>query len=76
MRIYVEQTNLKTAFNAMTIFLTDYWERGGRSSDDMATLLGSLGSNRDGFPMDIALWDDWRKAYARAEAVADDNSGQ
>jgi len=52
------------AYDAMCAFLEAYWERGGKASDDIAVLLGSL--NRDawanGMPLDRAQWEDWRKA--------------
>ena len=53
-----------TAFDAMRRFLEAYWERGGKQSDDIAVLLGSL--NRDAWenkmPLDRAQWDEWRDA--------------
>jgi len=55
-------------FNAMFIFLKRYWERGGKSSDDIAVLLGSLERGADGFPTDIALWHDWILAYGEARS--------
>ena len=63
------------AFDAMVIFLEEYWIRGGKSSDDIAVLLGSLGKNHDGLPMDIALWDDWRRAYGNAKLAFDSSTG-
>jgi hypothetical protein len=55
------------AFDAMRHFLEAYWNRGGRESDDIAVLLGSL--NRDEGsetpPLDPAMWDDWLAAVAR-----------
>ena len=55
------------AFDAMRAFLEAYWERGGKRSDDLAVLLGSL--NRDEAsntpPLDAALWRDFRDAVAR-----------
>lgn len=51
-------------FDAMRHFLESYWERGGKQSDDLASLLGSL--NRDEatsyLPLDVALWHDWLEA--------------
>jgi hypothetical protein len=52
------------AFDAMCAFLEAYWERGGKTSDDLATLLSSLSRDvwASGIPGDPALWDDWRAA--------------
>ena len=55
------------AFDAMRIFLERYWERGGKASNDLAVLLGSIGPWENGAPMDIAQWDDWRFAVAQAK---------
>jgi hypothetical protein len=56
------------AFDAMRSFLEAYWERGGKESDDIAILLGSL--NRGlGPPLDIAQWHDWLRAIAGAGDV-------
>lgn len=51
----------KQAYDAMTRFLETYWERSGKASDDLATLLGSLNRNlwADGVPADPAMWEDW-----------------
>jgi hypothetical protein len=60
----------KAAFEAMRHFLETYWERGGRSSDDLASLLGSLNTDRwaDDAPADPAMWRDWMDAVGRATA--------
>ena len=54
------------AFDAMRAFLEAYWERGDKTSDDIAVLLGSL--NRDvwasDMPLDRAMWEDWREAVS------------
>jgi hypothetical protein len=47
------------AFAAMRIFLEAYWERGGRSSEDIAILLGSL-------DIDPAQRSDWTDAVERS----------
>lgn len=56
--------SLIDSFDTMRRFLEAYWERGGRTSDDIAILLGSL--NRDEFthspPLDAAMWEDWLSA--------------
>ena len=69
----LKKQNMSIAFDAMFNFLDDYWKRGGQSSDDIAVLLGSLGRNRDGLPMDMALWEDWKRAYVRARSNSDRN---
>ena len=55
------------AFDAMRRFLEVWWERGGRSEDQLARVLGSLNRTHHsilgpGAPLNIALWDDWRDA--------------
>jgi hypothetical protein len=54
--------NEAEAYDAMCRFLEAYWERGGRSSDDIAVLLGSLNRLPDGGPVDPAMWVDWQDA--------------
>jgi hypothetical protein len=60
----------RQAFNALRYFLEAYWERGLRSSDDIAVLLGSINGEmtRDGGPLDIAQWHDWLDAIRKAKA--------
>ena len=55
------------AFDAMRAFLEAYWERGGKTSDDIAVLLGNLNRSiwTDGGPGDPALWNDWKVAVSR-----------
>ena len=56
-----------TAFEAMRIFLEAYWHRGGRGSDDIANLLGSLNrAERGQIPLDPAMWSDWLQAVQGA----------
>lgn len=45
------------AFDAMRTFLKSYWERGGKRSNDLAVLLGSLNreAERNTPPLDPAL---------------------
>jgi hypothetical protein len=53
------------AYDAMRAFLKAYWERGLKSSDDIAVLLGSIQRGfpwADGSPADPAMWPDWLKA--------------
>ena len=57
----VHQLSELEAFDAMRAFLEAYWERGGKQSDDIAVLLGSL-NRYGGPPLDIAQWHDWLDA--------------
>ena len=55
------------AYDAMFAFLVAYWERGGKTSGDIAALLGSM--NREHFfadrlTADPAQWHDWQQAIA------------
>jgi hypothetical protein len=56
-------------FDAMQIFLEAYWKRGGKSSDDIAILLGTISRNNadDLPPIDIAQWDDWLSAVKKVK---------
>lgn len=66
---YPAAIDLDTAFEAMRIFLEAYWERGGRSSDDIASLLGDLNRAAKGQePLDPATWTDWIEAIQIAES--------
>ncbi|MBM3528146.1 MAG: hypothetical protein FJX62_08640 [Alphaproteobacteria bacterium] len=53
--------SLPAGFDAMRAFLHAQWEDGGRRSEDLAILLGSLdrGTAQDGAPADPAQWSDW-----------------
>jgi hypothetical protein len=66
-----ESITVGRAFDAMRRFLEGYWERGGKKSDDLAVLLGSL--NRDegsrSLPLDPALWSDWLDAIEEARKL-------
>jgi Tfp pilus assembly protein PilO len=54
--------NERQAFEAMKVFLEEYWNQLG-SGNELRLLLSSLNntSNRTGLPMDIAMWDDWQR---------------
>ena len=54
------------AFDAMRVFLEAYWERGLRSDDGLAMLLGNLNRSvwADHSTGDPAMWQDWRDAVA------------
>ena len=62
--------SVREAFDAARQFLEAYWERGLRSSDDIAVLLGSMNGEmtRDGRPLDPAQWTDWLDAVRKVEA--------
>ena len=54
------------AFDAMRAFLEAYWERGLRSDDGLAMLLGNLNRSvwADHGTADPAMWQDWKEAVA------------
>lgn len=52
------------AYEAMLLFLEAYWERGERSSDDIAIMLGEMQFTRGG-TSDPAQWYDWKCAVAQ-----------
>ncbi len=58
------------AFDVMRAFLKAYWERGLKSSDDIAVLLGSMNRNENDNtpPLDIAQWQDWLDAIKAVRA--------
>jgi hypothetical protein len=58
----------KQAYDAVCVFLDDWWRRGGRRAEDVAGLLSDLspGLWADGSPNDPAQWQDWLKAVAVA----------
>lgn len=68
--------SVSEAFDAARLFLEAYWERGARSSDDIAVLLGSMNreATRDGGPIDAAQWVDWIEAVRRVQAKSDPTS--
>ena len=48
------------AYDAMFLFIERYWERGGKTSEDLAVLLTNMDRGRDkGLPLDQAQWYDW-----------------
>jgi hypothetical protein len=49
------------AYQAMILFLDHYWRLGGKNSDELAGLLGSLAILPDGSSADPALMEDWEK---------------
>jgi hypothetical protein len=58
----------RQAYDAMFLFLHEYWEEGKRSSDDIAGLLGDM---QRGFPWaddgtaDPAMDEAWKRCVAR-----------
>ena len=52
------------AYDAMRAFLEAYWDRGGRTSEDVAVLLSFLSRDvwASEMPSDPAMWQDWREA--------------
>jgi len=65
------QMDAKLAYRAMFRFLENYWERGRRTDEDIAALLGSM--SLDTFsgdePADAAMWDDWLEAIDQVMAA-------
>ena len=61
----------RQAFDAVRQFLEAYWERGLRSSEDIAILLSSMDGEmtHDGRPLDAAQWTDWLEAVRKVEAA-------
>ena len=55
------------AFRAMTLFLTQYYERAG---DDLVTLLADIGIEADGRTLDPAAWDDWMRCVNAVKATS------
>jgi hypothetical protein len=62
--------SVREAFDAARHFLEAYWERGQRSSEDIAVLLSSMNGEmtRDGRPIDAAQWTDWLDAVRKVES--------
>ncbi len=58
------------AYDAMLAFLVAYWERGGKSDNSLAGLLGGL--SRDtwvgGSTADPAQWNDWLAAVEKVKS--------
>ena len=54
------------AYRAMFVFITAYWERGGRT-DEIGSMLGDVqyGISGPTEPADPAQWQDWLDAVAR-----------
>jgi len=57
--------NENQAFQAMVLFLEEYYKRG--KSDDIAMLLSSLILLEDGSTADPAMWGDWLQSIRKLE---------
>ena len=55
----------REAFRAMTLFLTEYYDRAG---DGLVTLLADITIESDGDPLDPAAWDDWIRCVREVKA--------
>ena len=68
----------KEAFQAMREFLDAYWERDGKTSDDLAALLGAISTDigADGTTGDPAQWHDWLEAVKRVREQRPGRSGR
>ena len=58
------ELSIRESYLCMVHFLETYWERGGRSSDDLAGVLGGLPLTPDGISVDPAMMGDWLDAVA------------
>jgi hypothetical protein len=56
------------AFNAMTKFLDDYYNK--TKSDDVGSLLGDMSFSHDGFTADPGTWADWIDAVRNKQSVS------
>ena len=58
------------AFEAMRVFLERYWERGGKTSDELAMLLSDIDTEVfvGSAPADPAQWQDWLDAIRAVTA--------
>jgi predicted RNA polymerase sigma factor len=61
------------AFDAMRLFVENYWERGLKASDDLRLLLSAMNREAaiwpDGGPADPAMWGDWLLAVGRVKNI-------
>ena len=58
------------SYDAMVEFIAMWWEQGGRTSDDIAQLLGALTRHDEfqGYSLDGAAWNDYMNiAYRKLE---------
>jgi hypothetical protein len=57
----MKELSTNEAYKAMVLFLDNYWRLGGKNSDELAGLLGSLAILPDGSSADPALMEDWKR---------------
>lgn len=55
------------AYEAMKLFLEAYWERGGQTDDQIAILLGGMGTT--GFGVNSDMWPEWLNAIGSVTGV-------
>ncbi|WP_161638402.1 hypothetical protein [uncultured Brevundimonas sp.] len=58
------ELSIRESYLCMAHFLETYWDRGGRSSEELAGLLGGLPLSPDGVSADPAMMGDWLDAVA------------
>jgi len=59
------QLSEREAFQAMTQFLTEFYDRAG---NDMETLLADITIESDGMTLDPAAWVDWIRCVRAVKA--------
>ncbi len=61
------------AFDAMRVFVENYWDRGLKESYDLRFLLSAMNRETaiwaDGGPGDPAMWSDWLLALGRVKNI-------
>ncbi|MBI2262341.1 MAG: hypothetical protein HYU62_11855 [Caulobacterales bacterium] len=55
----VQKLSIREAYDCMFHFLNSYWERGGKSDDQIAILLGGMPLLADRASADPAMMSDW-----------------
>lgn len=55
------------SFETMKEFLRAYWERGGRTDDQIADLLGGTGPK--GFGVNSDMWPEWLDAVGNVTGI-------
>jgi hypothetical protein len=72
----------RQAYDAMFLFLQEYWERGNKADEGIAGLLGNcaVGLWEGGTPdvpmtADPAMWHDWMSAVERVRSGEDPYGG-
>lgn len=68
-----ERLTIAEAYRAMFLFLEAYWRSGGKRSDEIGGMLGSMAFLQgDGGTMDPACWSDWEAAVAEMRRSSED----